>query len=97
MRINLVNNQSFSKQVDTLIDALTSEFSTEYDMSELVGRNYFISASSETREFMAEYLRSVGWAVHSYTTPVVEGRVWSQGYTIDENCDRMIAWKLANN
>lgn len=72
---------------------------------ELLAQEYLISLSDAGRwitqkdhmSWVAEFLRSKGWKVESYTTPLVNDKCQSYGYVVSDSCEHYVAWRLSQD
>ena len=99
MRINLALAAPGGRDdgLSKFLSALAHEFAAEYAMDERSGWLYMFSSSISTREIVAETLASKGWRISAYALPpATDGKSYSWGYVIADDCDRLVQWKLAN-
>ena len=64
----------------------------DYQISDREAQQYLANQLDVT----AEFLRKQGWKVTAYSLPPLDSgrRPWRRGYIIDDDCEKLIAWRL---
>ena len=96
MRLNLrLIHQN--ENVRNLIQHLNRLFAEEYQITEDKARRYFSHPNKDFRQPVVEYLQSQGWKISSYELPeFAETGSASYGYKIDDDCEKLLVWRLSN-
>lgn len=100
MRINLARKNESGKRdenLSKLLDDLAKPFADEYAMSVKEALLYLFSPDHNTRELVASCLREQDWKISSYSLPpAADGKIYSFGFYIADDCDNLVQWKLVN-
>ena len=99
MRVNLATAAPGGRDdvLSRFLGALAREFALEYALEDRASWLYMFSPEQPTREIFADTLARKGWRISAYTLPPApDGRSYSWGYAFEEDCDRLIQWKLSN-
>lgn len=93
MRINLYLDAN-PKPPRDLIQLWARMLADEYCVDIKYAHSWIYT--SDSREFVVEFLQSQGWRLQAYTTPMVSmERVVSYGFVIADDCEKFVAWKLS--
>lgn len=94
MRINLNMIQTSVPPPRSLLTLWCTMLASEYLVPPMKAMAWL--HGTDSREFVVDFLKSQGWKVESYTTPVIEVNSGpsSYGYFISDDCENLVAWKL---
>ena len=51
----------------------------------------------DCHEFVQEFLAAQGWKLARYKTPEVDGKIFSFGFVIDDDCPMLTQFKLSHS
>jgi len=98
MRINMNAIHASEKAPRSLMDLWCHMLASEYLVEVKIAIRWVNNLDS--RAFVVDFLKSKGWKVDSYTTPMMDhhaNQPPSHGFYIEDDCDELIKWKLTQS
>lgn len=99
LRINFnidLHNQ-MPKAVSKLMADLSEDIAAEFQIPKIDAFRYFMSRDPNFHQFVVDILRYKGWKISYWQLPDPDTQnIVNFGYEIEENCPRLIQYKLAN-
>lgn len=95
MRINFKNSTRINKQGNKLLLDLCQQFADEYliaDPREVL-RNLWAGDQLFNQTF-GEHFQKLEWKIQYYKIPEVGERTLSHGLWFDDECDKLMCWRI---
>lgn len=86
-----------SKTTSALIQTLADELVSAFSMPKDDAIRYLIVPDTDKRKFVVNALQQKGWKIKAWQLPdAFSDSVKNHGFEIEENCERLVAWKLTH-